>query len=420
MKLKPITVLAALVLIGAGGFIAGRSTTPTASPVAKEGPAETRSSRNSSTTANGGAAKDGKMITKSSRGERVQSLNPEERLARLENIVRDEDPLDRTRSLLAFIDQLAPGDFEAAIAHFRSLGLTDTRRGEYSMLLTAWAQADPIAALTYAKENTRQGFATETILASWATVDPNAAIEWAKTNFDGDGANPYLPGIIRSLATSDPARATELLASMPRSEERAKGLDAFLPHLLEQGADATRAWIAALPDDALRNGAMMRVADKLAASDPAGTVSWLLQNPSEASQRRMDDVYSTWAQKDQEAALTSFASLPAGEERSNALRGVLTSVAVNDPKAAVSMLDRYPNDVNDRVIQSVVWHSFGNDPATAANQIARISDEGQRNNMYRRAIGAWLERDPGAAQAWLKTNPLPEAVQKELSEDEEE
>jgi exoribonuclease II len=88
---------------------------------------------------------------------------------------------------------------------------------------------------------------------------------------------------------------------------------------------------------------------------------------------------------------------------------------MESPKAAVSMLDRYSNDVNDRVVQSVVWHSFGEDPSLAASQIARISDENQRNQMYRRAIGNWLERDPTSAQAWLQKNPLPEAVQNELT-----
>ena len=66
------------------------------------------------------------------------------------------------------------------------------------------------------------------------------------------------------------------------------------------------------------------LSQQLAASDPAGTVSWLLANPGEAAQRRMDDVYSAWAKNDKDAALTSFASLPAGDLRSNALRGIVT------------------------------------------------------------------------------------------------
>lgn len=403
MKLNLSTMLAALVLIGAGAFMAGRLSSTSASAADRDGPAESRTSRAAGRDSDGESAASRK-ISRATKPERSESGISRDRLARLEAIVRGENPLERNRALLVFLDQLGPGDFEAAVTHFRSLGITDSRNGEYSLLLTAWAQADPLAALTYADENTSGGFAKDTILTSWASTDPEAAIRWAQANHEGDEPNPYLPGIIRGLSQSDPARATELLASMPRSEERGKGLDFILPHLLQQGSDATRAWIASLPDDALKNGAMERVADNLAATDPAGTASWLLANPGQALDRRMDDVYSEWARKDQQAALSSFSSLPAGETRSNALRGVISSIASESPKAAVSLMDRYPDDVNDRVVQNFVWHSFGSDPATAITAIARIGDERQRDQMYRRTLDAWQERDPDAANAWLLAN----------------
>ena len=403
MKLNLSTMLAAVVLIGAGAFMAGRLSSSNASAAGRDGPAETRSSRAAGRDSDGESAASRKN-PRATKPERSESGISKDRLARLEAIVRGENPLERNRALLAFLDQLGPGDFEAAVAHFRSLGITDGRNGEYSLLLTAWAQADPLAALTYADENTSGGFAKDTILTSWASTDPEAAIRWAQDNHEGDEPNPYLPGIIRGLAESDPARATELLASMPRSEERGKGLDFMLPHILEQGADATHAWIAAITDESLWEGAMMRAADKLAANDPAGTAAWLLANPGDASQRRMDDVYSAWANKDHQAAVSSFSSLPAGETRSNALRGVISSIATESPKAAVSLMDRYPDDVNDRVVQNFVWHSFGSDPATAIAAIARIGDERQRDQMYKRTLNAWQERDPDAANAWLLKN----------------
>ncbi len=414
MKLNTTTMLAALIVIGLGGFMAGRvsSPTPDSQSSLQDGPTETRSSRASSQSPAGTSAST--KSTRPSPSDRPASSS-QDRLARLESIVRGENALDRNRALLAYIDQLAPHEFEDAIAHFRSLGLTEGRMGEYALLLTAWAAADPLTALTYARENTRGDFATDTILSSWATIDPEAAVRWANLNFDGEGANPYLAGIIRGIAESNPVRATELLTGMPRSQERGKGLDALMPHLLCQGAEATRAWIANLTDESLKNGAMIRSARELAATDPAGTASWLLANPGEATQRRLDDVYSAWARTDQAAALSSYTSLPAGEERSNALRGVISSVATEDPVAAVSLMDRYPADVNDQVVQQFIWHSFGNDPALAAGQIDRIADQGQRDRMYRRAIGSWIDRDPASAQTWLNANPLPENVQNDLN-----
>jgi hypothetical protein len=415
MKLTPLTALTALFLIGVGGFMVGRVSSPGSPSAEPDASVEARPTRSSSREASASLVETKRAARPTTAEKSETGGTTADRIARMESIVRGENPLDRNRALLAFIDKLAPGDFEQVVANFRSLGITDSRLGEYSLLLTAWAQADPLSALTYAKKNTSNSFATETILTSWATTDPEAAIRWAQADYTGDGANPYMPGIIRGLVESDPTRATQLLASMPRSEERGKGLDYILPHLLKQGSEATRSWIAAITDESLRNGAILRAAEKLAVTDPAGTASWLLANPGEAANRRMDDVYSAWASKDQQAALSSLNTLPAGDYRSNALRGVVSSVAVADPKAAVTLMDQYANDVTDRVVQNFVWHSYGTDPALAASQIARIGDEGRRNEMYRRMLDNWIERDAASAQAWIAANPLPQPVRDRIA-----
>ena len=395
--------------------MAGRISSPGSPVVAQDGLSGKRPSRSSSQSSAEGTGGFGKKNLHSDRSAHATAVSSTARMSRLESIMRGENPLDRNRALLAFIDQLGPGDFEAAVAHFRSLGITDSRSGEYALLLSAWAKADPLAALTYATANTTNRFATNTILTSWAAIDPEAAIRWAQANHEGDGANPYLAGIIRSLAVADPLRATQLLTGMPRSQERGEALDAMLPHLLTQGADAARAWISGLTDDSLRDGAMMRAATQLAASDPAGTAAWLAANPGPATQRRMDDVYAVWVGQDQQAALSSLAALPSGENRTNALRGVISNVATTDPNGALTMMNRFPNDVTDQVVQQFVWHSFGSDPAGAVSQIARIADEGQRNQMYGRMLGSWLNRDPATATAWMRNNPQPPAVQEQLN-----
>jgi hypothetical protein len=414
MKLKTTTTLAAIVLVGVGCFMAGRASSPSAPAAVKDAPEKTYASRGSSRDSALDDASSRK-ISRTSKKELAEKSTAKDRLAKLESILRGENPLERNRALMAFLNALDPSEFENAVAHFRSLGITDSRTGEYALFLTAWAQADPLAAIIYAEKNTSSGFARDTILTSWAATDLDAAVRWAKSNHTDAEANPYLPGIIRGIAQSDPARATALLAEMPRSTERGKGLDFVLPHLLEKGAAATKEWISAITDDALRNGAMMRVAEELAVTDPAGTASWLIANPGEATRRRMDNVYRTWADRDRTAALAAFGKLPAGEIRSNALRGIVSTVAGGDPKAALSLMDRYPNDVNDRMVQNFVWHSSGSDPAIAASQIARIGNEQQRDQMYRRMLGYWLDNDAPAAQAWMASNPIPDAVRDRIN-----
>ncbi|MES2439592.1 MAG: hypothetical protein V4584_11020 [Verrucomicrobiota bacterium] len=419
MKLHPSLVFAALGLFGFGGFFAGRISSPVSSADAVRDAGSARTSR--SAAPSGAAASAAGEKSRSARRERTGSAeSSQDRLQRLESIIQSENALDRNRALLAYIDQLAPGDFEEAIEHFRSLGLGDNRNGEFALLLSAWAKTDPLTALTYAREKTNGGFATNTILTSWATADPEAAIQWAIANHEGDEGNRFFAGIIRGLAGSDPARATALLTSMPRGDERGDALEEMVPHILKSGPDQARTWVAGIDDETLRNGLMNEMAEPMAEKDPKGTAAWLIANPGEASNRRMDDVFEKWAEKYPQDALASFNSLPAGDARTNALEGLAGTLAKEDPKAAVALLDRYPGDVNDGVVQAVVWDSFRNDPMTAADQIARITNEGQRDQMYRRALGRWMERDPASANAWLQQNPVSENVMNHLARQQAE
>ena len=147
-----------------------------------------------------------------------------ERLARLEAIIRGENPLDRNRALLAFIDQLAPGDFEEAVAHFRSLGITESRLGEYALLLSAWAEVDPHcgARLCQGKHRRRfrhQHHSHHLGVQRSRRRDPLGA----KPTTPATAPIPTSPASSAASPPTDPARATELLTGMPKSVERGTG-----------------------------------------------------------------------------------------------------------------------------------------------------------------------------------------------------
>ncbi len=404
--------------VGLGGFVVGKLTSgATGSGEADQllGQAKQVSDQRTSSSRDGiSARRDTALRASRTAGER-SAKTIDERLVKMEEIVRGENALDRSRAMLSWIDSLAPSEFEAAVAKFRSLGLTEARMGEYAMLLTAWAEADPMAALAYTTANTRGGMATGTVLAAWASRDPESAIAWAEAKHEGEEANPYMIGIIRSLAATNPTRATELLQALPFSGERGEALRAMMPHLLKDGPDAAKAWIASLSDERLRDGATARFAEEMAKTDPAATASWLLSNLGEASTRSVDEVFEQWAQTDKEAASASFASLPQGDARTRALRGLVTIEARTDPQAAAKLMNSHPADVDDRMVYHFIWNSFDKAPGVAAGQIALIGDADSRNRMYQRALGSWLEDDQAAAQRWISSANLPESVLKSLA-----
>lgn len=418
MKWNATSVTAACLAVGLGGFVAGKLTGGSSSGGGEtdellERARQVSNERNSSNRDGTAPRRDASSRPTRAGGDRTATID--DRLSKMEDIVRGENALDRSRAMLSWIDSLAPSEFEAAVARFRSLGITDARMGEYAMLLTAWAEVDPMAALAYTKENTRGGMATGTVLSAWASRDPESAIAWAEANHEGEEANPYMVGIIRSLAAMNPTRATELLQGMPFSGERGEALRAMLPHLMKQGPEAAKSWIAALSDERLRDGATARFAEEMAKTDPAGTASWLLANLGAASTRSVDEVFTEWAKTDKNAALASFANLPEGGARSRALRGLVTVEARENPQAAAALMNRHPADVDDRMVMHFVWNAFDKAPDVAAGQIGLIKADNMRNRMYSRSLGAWLDREPAAAQRWIDSANLPEPVVRSLA-----
>lgn len=419
MKWNATSVTAACLAVGLGGFVAGKLTGGSGGGGGEADEllerAQRVASERTSSSRDGGAPRRDSASRASRGGSDRSPASIDDRLSKMEEIVRGENALDRSRAMLSWIDSLAPSEFEAAVARFRSLGITEDRMGEYAMLLTAWAEIDPMAALAYTTANTRGGMATGTVLAAWASRDPESAIAWAEAKHEGEEANPYMVGIIRSLAATNPTRATELLQGLPFSGERGEALRAMIPHLMKEGPEAAKSWIAALSDERLRDGATARFAEEMAKADPAGTASWLLANLGEASTRSVDEVFEEWAKTDKSAALASFANLPEGAARSRALRGLITIEAREDPQAAAALMNRHSADVDDRMVYHFVWNSFDKAPDIAANQIALIEDERGRNRMYERSLGAWLDRDANAAQRWINSANLPEPVLRSLA-----
>ncbi len=411
---RTLTMAGAIAVASAGAFFAGRMTAPDAAASASKAAADaTLPSKLSSRAGGSGGESAGSPRRLADRsGTKEKSNRGDQALAKMEELMRTTDPIARTQAWLNFVNSIDPSEFESVVASFRSLGMTESRMTEYAMLLSAWGKKDPLQALAYAQANTGSRFARTTILSTWSAYDPVGAIQWAEQNHEaeeGEG-NPWMIGVIQGLAGTDPARASQLLAAMPYSEERGEALGVLLPTILAQGNDAAKAWAESITDDALKQGAIARVAEAMAAKDPAGTAAWLANNPGEAADRSMDNVISAWMDTDKDSAIAYYKGLPSGDIRSNALRGVANSMAMEDPRAAANFLDANAADANDRVYQQFVWHSFGEAPDIAASYIGKISDPQEQEQMYGRMLDGWLRRDFDAASTWISGNTLPESV----------
>jgi hypothetical protein len=322
------------------------------------------------------------------------------------------DPVERAKAFLALIQTLETDDFLHVVADFRALGITEQRMSEYGMLLHAWAKADPEGALDYAIKNTGTPFARQAIMASWSSDDPEAAIAFARDNYEGEGANPLLVGIIRGIAPSDLSRASDLLQELPYSRERGDALQSILPYVMENGSDLALTWAAGIADAQLKSGAISYIMGDLAGSEPLRAAELLnTLDDRAAATRAADDVAGAFARVDLEEAKAWSVGLD-DDLRGEAVEGVIGYYASQNPLAASEWLGSLSGTTNlDSAIRQFAWRSMGAEPELAAEWIGQIQSPERRNEMYNSVLPRWLRSDRSSAEQWIQETPeLPESV----------
>lgn len=148
MNSNALSVCATCIVIGLGGFMLGKLTSGKAEQSGHDHLLE-RSNRQIDQRS---VSRDRDNVQRS-RQLRSNSIT-EQKLAKVDEIARCENVYERGRAMLEWIESLAPEEFEAAAASLRRADLSDYQMGEYAMmLLTAWAEVDPVTALAHAEKN---------------------------------------------------------------------------------------------------------------------------------------------------------------------------------------------------------------------------------------------------------------------------
>jgi hypothetical protein len=329
------------------------------------------------------------------------------------------DPIARAEEFLKFVKNLSPDQYLAAVDAYREDGIENEQFGEYRMLLSAWAQVDPLQALDYAKEKTGTNFARQTILSAWAKNDTEGAVAWARENFDseakGADANPWIIGVIEGISSIDLGRATELLEELPFSRGRGQALDAVFAEVTSGGPENTKQWIASLGDEKLKSGAASRFAGQLAKTDPRAAAEWASSMGSEILKSSAGEIIQQWADKD----LTAARDWVEGQSEEIAASAgpalVREIVQSEDFVAASDWLANYEgNPAFDESVRSLVWNSMSEEPAFAADWIMRLSSEDDQRNTFHRMIGKWMSKDEAGVVDYVNNNPVPEGIKKRV------
>ncbi|RYD25818.1 MAG: hypothetical protein EOP87_23770 [Verrucomicrobiaceae bacterium] len=226
-----------------------------------------------------------------------------------------------------------------------------------------------------------------------------------------------MPAVIRGIAATDLAKASELATAMPMSRERGEAVDAITRALFMQGPEAAMAYPATITgDDALKGGFVATIADRLVRKDPAKAAEWIASmGEGDIQNRAARTVAEALARTDTQDAATWVRKLKP-EAQAEAARGVIPRMSESNITATAQWVSGLAGTPNyDSVVEEFVWSCNSRAPEQSAAWIQGVSNPDQQRRLFHRMLGEWAQRDANAVKQWVVANPVPEEVRRRFN-----
>ena len=273
----------------------------------------------------------------------------------------------------------AAADLSAVYLEVKEIKDPFRRRAFRAALIAEWATTNPQAALAFLNEKD-SGNVTQ-FIREWLRIDPQAAISGMLAS--GEKARANLRGVLSEIAGLAPARLAEVVAALPKSDQRwdTSAQDAF---------------------------AIFAQKDPAAARTAAESVNGPLRGQALAG------VAKAWAEKDGPAALAWAQAMPAGEARETAMKAVLVGWAKTDPVAALGKIDLVPpggeenffaSDVGAQVLREAATRDWDMTVTWLREHPGKLGRSSLMGMMG--VLGHRLEVDPAGTMRSLAQSGLP-------------
>ncbi|BCU78792.1 hypothetical protein [Luteolibacter sp. LG18] len=428
MKNPWILPAAALLVGGAGGFLAGKNGGSSQASSAPDSLSlsASRSNRSGSASTDNRAnrAKSLADIRKTpGQNGRIQALldyyqnltpdQMEAEAAKLENMPMNE----RIMASILLFGRWAETDPKAALAFSDKMGMA----GMFAKptILQSWASVDPENAAKYFAENPREfqmmgmggpggrggNSGASVIAGEWAKSDPQAALAWAES-LQGRDKTQAMTAVVRELATSDPQKAVTMAAAMEGDAQK----DAYASIASQWGAKdftAAEAWIKSLPADQ-QASAMAEAIGSLANTDPQ-LASQKIASMADGREKQdaINSVVNSWSREDPKAAATWLLAQGGEDVSRNAMRDLMRNWSSQDDASAVAFISQQPSGtVRDEAATSYIWSNRSDNPQAVVSLAESITDERSRERAIAVSAERWMQSDPEAAKAYIQQSTL--------------
>lgn len=392
---KTAVAAAALVFLGSLGY-AIHSSPPLSPPGA--------AASLSTASVGAGDAKAG------SRRERGSGLTAEQRLEKLRQIMAVPGKLKRSRQLIAFIETLAPQEFQETADQLVQLEAPQ-EAAEFTLLLEAWTKRDPLGAVSWSANNSKDG-PHPAVLRTWGEVDSQAAIDWVLQNVPDPFATslsrhrPFIQ-VLSGLVAKDPAAVVRALDRVPDEKERIRSLVGLAS--LTDGTGSTEDLLAEVPPGPMRSALVSYSSVSLMLDGRAGRgLELLLADEGARSIRSVGEFFNTWYHNREDEALASIDKVPEGPFRNEAAAMICLRVGNQKPELSMDLLERYPGIRTDKLVAQLadeipVPHDFD-------QMVLKMEDPKLRDEALQLRLKRWSRSQPDEVRKWMDKHEVSAGV----------
>lgn len=369
-------------------------------------------------------------------------------LARVLELGTMPDADARRQALATFLAGLGEEARGALFEALWKVGDDAAARARFAELFSLWCEADPAAAARWAVElwdeipgrdgeklREEAGFA-------WMKRDFDAAFAWALTLRDVGSEWSLAAKILKEVALIDPRRALALARGVSDAFYLSALNRIFAGWVEHDPAAAFAELGVACKDSSMFPYRLGQWADR----DPVAATRWGLANASESlswlagcvqdkgafvmavyeakldwpekgngATSTLSSFLHSWAGADAESALAWLATLPAGEEKTELIRGAAGIRSYDEEKnfrpVSVPLILLLPEGAErDRLLgwHLAEWSRSDSDAALRWVQEHAEAGDGAQEAALTGAISALAKKDPKAAEAWLDATPAGE------------
>ena len=330
----------------------------------------------------------------------------------------DPNPITRSAVFAEVLAQLDDENLGAVLEAYKDISFGFENAHDYRMLLYAWGQIDPLAAIEYSNKRAKgigAGFAVAGVLEGWAGREPQAAMEWVNLPENAGMAKLYKFGLVKGWASTDLEGAADYVESMEPDGNRPDLIRTITDEQLRRGFEPASRWAESIEEEGLKKSAFTRVSQQRSREHPEEVAEWL---KSHAEEEYAADAFSrlgdNWGNRAPTEAADYFEDLPSGKARSDGMREIFESWARDDPEASGAWLSgREPSPDLDPVVAAYAREvsKIDGGESGAMEWAVSITDSELQSKTVTTVGQNWYRRDKEAAEAWLPNSGLPEKQQ---------